>query len=80
MKKSTFYKKGHFIFHPSYLISFLSALHQNKALYNFRKRGQRSIVKRNIERNIGLQDTLLVASNAHISITLSHPLRKNVND
>ena len=25
---------------------------QNKAWYNFRKRGQRSIVKRNIERNI----------------------------
>ena len=34
-----------------YSIPFLSVLHQNKALYNFRKTGQRSIV----ERNIGLE-------------------------
>ena len=46
-------RKGHFLmkkgtknYPPSpYSISFLSALHQNKALYNFRKRGQHSIVK-----------------------------------
>ena len=79
-KKSTFYKKGHQIFHPSYSIPFLNVLHQNKALYNFHKRGQHSIVKYNIECNIGLEYTLLVASNAHISKTLSHPLWKNVND
>ena len=30
-------------------IFFLSFLHQNKALHNFRKRGQRSIVERNME-------------------------------
>ena len=34
-----------------YSISFLSALHQNKALHKFNKRGQRSMV----ERNIGLE-------------------------
>ena len=72
-KKSTFYKKGHQIFHPSYSIPFLNVLHQNKALYNFHKRGQHSIVKYNIECNIGLEYTLLVASNAHL-------LWKNVND
>ena len=31
-----------------YSIPFLRVLHQNKALYNFRKKGQRSIVERNI--------------------------------
>ena len=51
-------KKGHFLWkkgtknltHP-YSIPFLSVLHQNKALYNFHKKGQRSIV----EYNIGLE-------------------------
>ena len=38
-----------------YSIPFLSVLHQNKAMHNFRKKGQRSIV----ERNIGLQYTLI---------------------
>ena len=41
------------------------------SLYNFHKRGQRSIV----ERNIGLEYAMLVASNSHIS-TLSCPLWK----
>ena len=45
-------------------------------MYNFRKRGQRSI----IERDIGLEYALLVASVSHVSTTLSHPLWKNVND
>ena len=39
--------------HP-YTINFLSVLHQNKALHNFYKRRQRSIV----ERNIGLEYAL----------------------
>ena len=51
---------------PSYSIPFLSVLHRNKVLYNFRKRGQRSIVKH----NIGLEYVLLVASNSHISTAL----------
>ena len=52
-----------------YSIPFLSVLHRNKALHNFRKNGQRSIV----ERDIGLEYALLVASNSHIS-TLFHSL------
>ena len=60
----------------SYWIPFLSVLHRNKALFNFRKRGQRSIV----QRNVGLEYAQLVASNSHISTTLSHTLWKNVND
>ena len=59
----------------TYSILFLSDLHRNKALYDFRKRGQRSIV----ERNISLEYSLLVASNSHISTTLCHLLWKNVN-
>ena len=62
MKKGTFLKKKHKKFHasrpprppPPYSIPFLSVLHQNKALHNFHKRGQRSIV----ERNIGLEYAL----------------------
>ena len=72
-------KKGHQKFYTPllpYSIPFLRVLRQNKALYNFCKRRQRSIV----ERNIGLEYTLLVASNSHISTILSHPLWKNVND
>ena len=81
MKKGHFFwKKGTKYFTPPYSIPFLSVLYQNKALYNFRKRGRSSIVKRNIEPNIGLEYALLVASNAHISTTLSHPLWKSVND
>ena len=38
-----------------YSTPFLSVLHQNKAIHNFRKKGQRSIV----ERNIGLQYALI---------------------
>ena len=51
MKKD---KKG--IKHPPfvYSIPFLSVLHQNKALYNFRKSCQDSIA----ERNIGLEYVL----------------------
>ena len=45
-------------------------------MYNFCKRGQRSIE----ERNIGLEYALLVASNSHILTTLSHALWKDVND
>ena len=66
-------KKGHQKFYTPllpYSIPFLRVLRQNKALYNFCKRRQRSIV----ERNIGLEYTLLVASNSHISTILSHPL------
>ena len=40
---------------PPYSIPFLSVLHQNKALHNFRKRVQPSIVKG----NIGLEYALL---------------------
>ena len=39
-------QKGHFFeknFTTSYSISFLSVLHRNKALYNFHKRGKRTI-------------------------------------
>ena len=41
---------------PTHSISFLSVLHQNKALHNFPNRGQSSIV----ERNIGLEYALSV--------------------
>ena len=62
-KKGTFCEKGHIfekrapkISPPSpYSIPFLSVLYQNKALYIFFKRGQRSIV----EHNIGLENALL---------------------
>ena len=69
-RKGTFMKKGtkYLTPPPPYLIPFLSVLHRNKALYNFFKRQQRSI----FERNIGLEYTLLVALNSHISTTLSH--------
>ena len=69
-KRTLFMKKGHQIFHPSYSNLFLSFLDQNKVLYNFR----------NMECNIGLEYTLPVASNVHISTTLSNSLWKNVND
>ena len=69
-KRTLFMKKCHQIFHPSYSNFFLSFLDQNKVLYNFR----------NMECNIGLEYTLPVASNVHISTTLSHSLWKNVND
>ena len=41
---------------PLYSIPFLSVLHQNEALHNFPKRGQRSIVKC----NIGLEYALFI--------------------
>ena len=44
------------------------------------QKGVVSIVKHNVECNIDLEYTLLVASNAHISTILSHPLWKNVNE
>ena len=48
-KKDTFFgKKGTKSFTPPFSIPFLSVVHQNKALYNFRKMGQYSIVQRNI--------------------------------
>ena len=61
MKKGRFFcRKGtkNFTPYPSlYSIPFLIVLHQSKALYNFHKYGQRSIV----ERNIGLEYALPVA-------------------
>ena len=48
MKKGTFLKKGLKNLTP-YPIPFLSVLHQNKALYNFRKKGHLSVVERNID-------------------------------
>ena len=57
-------KKGHFFEKrapktspPSYSIPFLSVLHQNQALHNFCKSGQRSIV----ECHIGLEYALVGA-------------------
>ena len=77
-KKDTFLnKKGTKNITTSYLIPFLSVLHQNKALYNFHKMGQHSIVRCNNEWNIGLEYAQLVASIAHISTKLSLPLWKN---
>ena len=51
MKKGTFFQKSTLkIYPPSspHSVPFLSVLHQNKALHNFCKGGQRSIVERNI--------------------------------
>ena len=69
-------KKGHFFEKRAPKILPYSISFQNKALYNFCKRGQRSIV----EQNIGLEHALLMALNSNILTTLSQPLRKNVND
>ena len=72
-ERALFLKKGHQQFYPiPYSIPFISVLHRNKALYNFRKRWQHSIV----EHNIGLEYALLVVSNSHISTTLPNPLWK----
>ena len=67
MKKHFFFikaflKKGHQkgtknFTPPPYSISFLSVLHQNKALYNFCKRWQYSIVKHNTSLEYALQAT-----------------------
>ena len=49
-KRALFFekKKQHQTIHPTpYSILFLSVLYQNKALYNFRKRGEYSIVEHN---------------------------------
>ena len=58
MEKGTFFEKNVLkILHtpppspPFYSIPFPSFLHQNKALHNFRKRGKRST----LERNMGLE-------------------------
>ena len=62
-------KKGHQkVHHPPnppspHSIPFLSVLHQNKALYNFRKRGQRSIVERNIGLEYALKSINSITSN-----------------
>ena len=54
-RKGTFLKKGPKKFQPPpNSICFLSVLHQNKALHNFHKREQLSIV----ERNLGLEYAL----------------------
>ena len=57
-RKSTFYEKGHLFEKraptPPYSISFLNVLYQNKALHNFCKGGQLTIV----EHNIGLEYAL----------------------
>ena len=74
LEKALFLKKEQPL--APYSIPFLSVLHRNKALYNFLKRGQCSIV----DRNIGLEYFLLVASNPHMSTILSHPLWLNVNN
>ena len=54
MEKDTLLRKGPKIFNPS-IQSFLSVLHQNKALHNFCKRWKRSIV----ECKIGLEYALV---------------------
>ena len=49
MKKGhSFLKKGTKNFITPYSIPFLSVSHKNKAFYNFRKKGQHSIVEHNI--------------------------------
>ena len=59
MKKEHFFeKRAPKIPLPPYSIPFLSVLHQNKALYNFRKRGQRSILERNIGLEYALKSTM----------------------
>ena len=70
-RKVTFFKKRapKMLPLPCYSIPFWNALHRNKALYNCCKTWQHSI----IQRNICLEYALLVASNSHVSITLSHP-------
>ena len=54
MKKGTCFEKRALKISP-YQIPFLSVLHQNKDLYNFRKKGQLSIVERNINLNMPCQ-------------------------
>ena len=48
MKKGTFFEKR-VQKSPPYSIPFLNVLHQNKALYNFCKKEQLSIVERKID-------------------------------
>ena len=64
--KGTLYEKRHFfekgaqkISPPPYSITLISVLHENKALHNFCKRGQHSIV----ECNIGLEYALIWVKN-----------------
>ena len=74
-RKGTFFEKGIPNISPLLFIPFFAS----KDVYNICKREQCSIVKRNIERNVGLEYTLLAALNAHISTTSSHSLCKSVN-
>ena len=68
-RKGTFFNKRPQKFHPApYSIPFLSALHQNKVLHNFRRRGQRSI----LECNIGLEYVLLRFSARNCSLHEEH--------
>ena len=78
-KEHFFWKKGTKYFTPPIQSLLWLFCIKIKLCILFAK-GQRSIVKCNIECNIGLEYTLLVTSNAHISTTWSHPLWKNVND
>ena len=51
-ERTLFYENRHFFWKrgpPTYLIPFLNILHQNKALYNFCKKGQLSLIGRNID-------------------------------
>ena len=77
-RKDTFFEKRtpKILLHPPPPPPFSPFFKCFPSKYNFRKRGQRSIG----EGDIGLEYALLVASNSHISTTLSHPLWKNVND
>ena len=45
LAKNDFFEKGNQKFHQPYSSPFVSVLHQNKALHNFCKRGQRSIIE-----------------------------------
>ena len=49
---------------------FLSILHQNKVLHNFCKRGQRSIV----ERNIGLEYALAWHNSFQVNVSSTSPM------
>ena len=76
MKKGTFLKKRYQKFHLllPYSIPIPGVLHQNKALYNFRKRGQRSIVERNIGLEYALYSVIIYFFQLSIFLTrkLSH--------
>ena len=58
--------------YSAYPIHLLSVLHQNKALYNFRKRWQRSLVERNIGLEYAMKLVLkrLAVKNGGLSISV----------